>query len=97
MISDTHRLDSDLDVQFGNILDVESNHKIAPSRTVRWIKYNSSFYNDYIKGLANKKQKGGAWFVSHCKASSMRDRVMMELRKYIDIDIYGKCYNETVT
>ena len=31
------------------------------------------------------------WMVSNCNTRSRRDRYVMELRKYIDVDVYGKC------
>jgi hypothetical protein len=31
------------------------------------------------------------WFVSHCETASRRENYIKELRKHIDIDIYGKC------
>jgi hypothetical protein len=96
-ISDTYRLDSDLDIQFGYVLDIESKHKVAPSRTVRWKQYNSSIFSEYVQGLTlRKKKKDAVWYVSHCKASSMRDRIIKGLREYIDIDIFGKCYNHSM-
>jgi hypothetical protein len=97
IISETHRFDSDIDVQFGDILDLHSNHKIAPSKTVRWMKHNASFFHEYIRGLAHQKTNGGAWFVSHCNALSMRDRVVKNLKQYVDIDIFGTCYNKSMT
>lgn len=32
-----------------------------------------------------------AWFVSHCPTQSRREDYVAELRKYIDVDIYGAC------
>ena len=34
-----------------------------------------------------------AWFVSHCRTDSHRERYVRELQKYIPVDIYGKCGN----
>ena len=34
-----------------------------------------------------------AWFVSHCRTDSHRERYAEELNKYIPVDIYGKCGN----
>ena len=31
------------------------------------------------------------WMASNCRARSGRDRYVKELRKYIDVDVYGKC------
>jgi hypothetical protein len=44
------------------------------------------------KKLNNKKKKSLVfWFVSHCETPSKRENVVDELRKHIDIDIYGSC------
>jgi hypothetical protein len=48
------------------------------------------------KNLKNKynfyeKNKTIAWIVSNCKADSRREVYVEELRKFIDVDIYGKC------
>lgn len=41
----------------------------------------------YAKG----KTKKVAWFVSNCRARNNRLAIARELRKYIDVDIYGPC------
>ena len=41
--------------------------------------------------FAAGKSKKIAWVVSHCQTRSEREIYVKELRKYIDIDIYGKC------
>jgi alpha-1,3-fucosyltransferase len=43
------------------------------------------------KIIKEKKQAPVVWFVSHCETSSRREFYVNEMRKYIDIDIYGKC------
>ncbi|XP_046363751.2 glycoprotein 3-alpha-L-fucosyltransferase A-like [Haliotis rufescens] len=42
-----------------------------------------------------RKTRSVLWFVSHCKTQSKRGEYVKELRKYIDVDIYGKCGNLT--
>ncbi|KAF2360628.1 Glycosyl transferase family 10, partial [Trinorchestia longiramus] len=37
------------------------------------------------------KPRMAAWFVSNCNAHSGRDRIVKQLQKFIDVDIYGKC------
>ena len=41
--------------------------------------------------LVNKTGSPIAWMVSHCNTSSHRDEYVAELRKYIQLDVYGKC------
>lgn len=37
------------------------------------------------------KTKTAAWFVSHCNPHSRRDDLTKKLKKYIDVDVYGRC------
>lgn len=43
--------------------------------------------DDVVKSKPNKV----IWFVSHCSTPSRREHIVHELRKYIDVDIYGRC------
>lgn len=64
-------------------------------------------YASIIKGMTtiernytamfHKKTGLVAWVVSHCKAISGRDEYVRELRKFLPVDIYGKCGNLTCT
>jgi alpha-1,3-fucosyltransferase len=38
-----------------------------------------------------KKTKTAAWLISRCGKSSGRDNLTEALKKYIDVDVYGKC------
>ena len=47
-------------------------------------------------GLANvplftNRSHDVAWFVSHCRTQSQREDYVRELRKFIGVDVYGKC------
>ncbi len=39
------------------------------------------------------RSKSVAWVVSHCETASRREHYVRELKRYIDVDIYGKCGN----
>ena len=77
----TYRLDSDLPTPYGKSIPV-------PEPT---------FWKDssFARIKAQVKEKRGkvliAWFVSHCNTKSRREDYVRELRKYIAVDIYGKC------
>ncbi|GFO00633.1 alpha-(1,3)-fucosyltransferase [Plakobranchus ocellatus] len=43
------------------------------------------------KQLFAKKSKMVAWFVSHCETDSKREIYVNELKKYIQVDVYGAC------
>ena len=37
------------------------------------------------------KRKMAAWFVSNCGTRNGREMYVAELRKYLDVDMYGRC------
>ncbi|XP_064480218.1 glycoprotein 3-alpha-L-fucosyltransferase A-like [Ornithodoros turicata] len=43
------------------------------------------------RNFAQNKSKAVAWFVSNCRAHNSRLEYAQELRKYIQVDIYGRC------
>ena len=43
------------------------------------------------RNYAQGKTKMAAWFVSNCGALSGRTRIVNELKKYLEVDIYGQC------
>ncbi|ELT97623.1 hypothetical protein CAPTEDRAFT_119285 [Capitella teleta] len=48
------------------------------------------------KNYAANKSKMAAWFVSHCMTSSKREVFVDELKKFIGVDVFGGCGNETI-
>ncbi|KAB0805475.1 hypothetical protein PPYR_02445 [Photinus pyralis] len=58
-------------------------------------------YGEFIEEKSNytlpsvqvieKKTKLVAWFVSNCKTPSKREKLVEEMKKYLPVDIYGKC------
>ncbi|XP_013786900.1 alpha-(1,3)-fucosyltransferase C-like [Limulus polyphemus] len=45
--------------------------------------------HDYLQG----KNKDTVWIVSHCSTPSKREKYVEELRRFISVDIYGRCGN----
>uniref|UniRef100_A0A0N5BSG6 Fucosyltransferase n=1 Tax=Strongyloides papillosus TaxID=174720 RepID=A0A0N5BSG6_STREA len=43
------------------------------------------------------KSKSISWMVSHCQTPSNREGYVSDLKKYIDVDIYGACGNKNCT
>ena len=72
----TYRLDSDIPIPY-----IAFKKKENPRTHT-----NGSNFN-----FAGGKTKKVAWVVSNCKTQSGRERYVNELKKYIDVDIYGKC------
>ncbi|XP_067668260.1 glycoprotein 3-alpha-L-fucosyltransferase A-like [Haliotis asinina] len=61
--------------------------------------YNRILYtggNVNISDVLRRKSRSIAWFVSNCDTPSKRELYVKELRKHIDVDIYGACrYNQS--
>ena len=43
--------------------------------------------------MFNNKKKPVAWFVSNCYTRSNRNKLVADIQKHIDVDIYGNCVN----
>ena len=43
------------------------------------------------RNYAHGKTKMAAWFVSNCGAASGRNNVVNELKKYFNVDVFGRC------
>ena len=56
-------------------------HKLA-------VKNQSRINRDYWSG----KTKGAFWAVSHCQTNSTREKLALELTKYIPVEMSGKCH-----
>ncbi|CAJ0947401.1 unnamed protein product, partial [Mesorhabditis belari] len=79
------------------------NGKINFTASYRWDADFVIPYGKVIKGPSKKqiyipkKKKLGAWFVSNCVTINDRMGIVKELRKYVEIDIYGSCTNRAIT
>ena len=72
----TYRLDSDIPTPYG-----------AFKKRIKPRQY--AFQKDF--NFARGKAKKVAWVVSNCKTQSEREKYVNELKRHIDVDIYGKC------
>ena len=79
--------ESDILMLYGRVIRKAS----APDAAERLIERTHGWTKNYLAG----KSKSVAWMVSHCETYSLRETYVDELRKYIDVDIYGKCGNLT--
>ncbi|XP_046639939.1 alpha-(1,3)-fucosyltransferase C-like [Daphnia pulicaria] len=86
----TYRMDSDIPFLYGRVLPKET----AP-RTTEEVAHYREIAKNISKPLQQSqlrnKTKTIAWIVSHCKTHGQREKYVEELRKYVDVDIYGKC------
>jgi len=44
-----------------------------------------------LNAILSNKTKGVAWIVSNCRSNSGREQYVTELKKYMQVDVYGKC------
>jgi hypothetical protein len=80
----TYRLDSDLvETTYGGFQFVPKEKLIVQQKADDWTNY----YGINI----TSKTKIAAWFVSNCKTLVNREGYVRELRKYISVDVFGKC------
>ena len=71
----TYRFDSDFMYPYSTIVRNDDNQ-------VSLKNYENIFY---------EKRREALWFVSHCKTASRREDYVKELRKELEVDIYGGC------
>ncbi|XP_070495208.1 alpha-(1,3)-fucosyltransferase C-like [Chironomus tepperi] len=90
-LSMTYRLDSDIRFDYGKVIDIKTNEIIAPAVNPKWKTPDDNFYDDRIIDMLNNKKKPVAWFVSNCYTKSNRNKLVAEIQKHIDVDIYGRC------
>jgi hypothetical protein len=94
-ITSTYKTDSDFIVNYQSFNKWEEINQYGNYLTSYKKKFSSlENAQNSIQDLSMKKNKPTvAWFVSHCETSSRREKFINEMRKYIDIDIYGMCNN----
>lgn len=90
-LSMTYRLDSDILWPYKYIIDKETEERIAPALKPQWRKPTTDFNDTEIFTAWMGKNKTAAWFVSHCRTMSKREKLVEALQQHISVDIYGAC------
>jgi alpha-1,3-fucosyltransferase len=88
----TYRMDSDIPLLYGRILPKETAPR-NPEEIKRYREVARNISKISLKSELHNKTKAIAWMVSHCKTHGEREKYVEELRKYVDVDIYGTCGN----
>ncbi|XP_063887950.1 alpha-(1,3)-fucosyltransferase C-like [Scylla paramamosain] len=87
----TYRWDSDVGQRYGIVYPIPSSSpsssSSSPTTTTSASPSPGGLERDYAKG----KTKMAAWFVSNCFTISRREKIVKFIKKYIQVDIYGKC------
>ncbi|KAL1416358.1 hypothetical protein MTO96_028081 [Rhipicephalus appendiculatus] len=72
----TYRRDSDIYIPYGRVIPRHPNSTNSKGR---------------LEALWKSKKKTAVWAVSNCFTDGRREDFVAELRKYVDVDVYGKC------
>ncbi|XP_050052502.2 alpha-(1,3)-fucosyltransferase C-like [Dermacentor andersoni] len=72
----TYRRDSDVYVPYGRVIPRDS--------------FNTNTKRD-LKAIWKSKKKTAVWMVSNCHTPGGREHFVAELKKYMDVDLYGAC------
>lgn len=71
----SYRSDSDIYDPYGKV--VPRNSTVSPKKDRR--------------ALWKSKKKEAVWMVSHCQTDSKREEYVKELKKHLEVDVYGSC------
>ncbi len=75
--------------------------KVGEDPPFKWLPRNETFGQDKLRAdpdgelvQLTKRPRMASWMVSHCNTPSKRKQYVNELKKYIDVAIYGSCGEE---
>ena len=91
----TYRMDSDIIHRdsYGMTLPISPLRSKLPQ-----IPADGDRFGDYPAPVdVGGKRKGIAWFVSNCQTNSRREDYVRQLRRYVDVDVFGRCSNTSCT
>nr|CAD7438979.1 unnamed protein product [Timema bartmani] len=90
----TYRYDSDIYRPYGYFRPLNGSSKMVDPRetSVQWKQptMSSDALEEYLN-LSKKKTKLVAWFVSKCRTQGKREEFVEDLKKYVQVDVYGSC------
>ena len=82
----SYRLDSDVLLVYGRVRPINASVQ-DPHVVRRFIRETHTSTKNYAKS----KTKSVVWMATHCSTAGKRETYIDELRKYIDVDVYGGC------
>ena len=99
----TYRLDSDVPMPYGRVVPKRQKFTYVPylHELKEWDHtYDSAEFAASLKTKRSKdfralahRPRAVAWIASHCNTGSDRERYVNELRRHIQVDIFGLCGN----
>jgi alpha-1,3-fucosyltransferase len=82
----SYRLESDIRLLYGRVRRKDS-APASRSEARQMIKETHQRSRNFLRG----RNRSVAWMASHCETNSKREAYVTELRKYIDVDVFGEC------
>ena len=89
----TYRQDSTVSIPYGKLRKIKD-HPVEREELDNFI----DTFGESNKHLADKKGNSSvkvAWMVSNCLTKSNREGFVETLRKFINVDVYGSCYQDS--
>lgn len=83
----SYRLNSDIQLLYGRILPGPTAPQTPEEARQLIVETHSSSFRNY----AANKTGVVAWMVSHCYTDGLRETYVDQLKKFIPVDIYGRC------
>ena len=87
----TFRRDSSVELPYGGVKQVRD-HPEGEELDQLITKFGSENSHLAVRNKTPEVKAAVAWMVSNCLTESNREGFVEDLRKYIDIDIFGNCY-----
>lgn len=85
----SYRLDSDFPLPYGSVVKVKDHPPAGSPELDKMIK-EFGWKNQHLAHNRTNKANA-AWFVSHCATQARRERYAKAMKKYMHIDVFGKC------
>lgn len=90
-LSMTYRMDSDILWTYGYFIDKETKMRVLPSEYPNWRSPPNSYNDSNLWNSWAYKTKMAVWFVSRCDTLSRREKLVAEIQKFMQVDVYGEC------
>lgn len=82
---------SDIPLLYGRIIPKASAPRTLEEVARLRLEARQSFGKRVSSAIGRQKKRKVAWMVSNCWTQSKRELYVTELKKYIDVDVYGRC------
>ncbi|XP_053374080.1 alpha-(1,3)-fucosyltransferase C-like [Mercenaria mercenaria] len=106
----TYRQDSDIPYLYGTVLprSYDKSEYLSKAEKVSGALDIKNYHDKYnitdrrtdrdkknYSAIFRKKKKSSVWFVSHCGTASKRELYISKMKKFTDVDIFGRCSERT--